>query len=256
MTHDCRFISLKGYGVDPKPRPGLTTAGARKQDGFTLMEILVAVVIFAILMTTVLTSFKAFVMSSDHIRTAIARDEAMGPPLGVLSRDLMYIHLSLPPSYTKPDTRSSPDPFRLVGDTDTVGGETFSRVRFVSKGLLTSRGKGHDQLVQVIYYARSNDTGGVDLCRSETVAPWTDDAQKECDPVLVRDITAFELTFFDSDGEAFTHWDSDAEAFNQATPSSMGVMMRVKDTHDREDILTGDTLMTSIFLPIRREALE
>jgi hypothetical protein len=137
-----------------------------------------------------------------------------------------------------------------------VGGETFSRLRFVSRGLLTAHGKGDDQLVQVIYYARSNDTGGVDLCRSETVAPWTDDAQKECDPVLVRDITAFELTFFDSDEETFTHWDSDAEAFDQATPSSMGVMMRFKDPHDREDVLTGDALMTSIFLPIQRKALE
>jgi len=220
------------------------------------MEILVAVVIFAILMTTVLSSFKAFVMSSDHIRTAISRDEAMGPPVEILSRDFMCIHLSLPPSYIKPDTRSGPDPFRLLGDTETVGGETFSRVRFVSQGLLTARGKGYDQLVQIIYYARSNDTGGVDLCRSETVAPWTDDAKKDCDPVLIRDITAFELTFFNGDGERFTHWDSDAEAFDQATPSSMGVMMRFKDPHDREDVLTGDALMTSIFLPIQRKALE
>ncbi len=220
------------------------------------MEILVAVVIFAILMTTVLSSFKAFVMSSGHIRTAIARDEAMGPPLGVLSRDLMCIHLSLPPSYIKSDTRSNPDPFRLVGNTETVGGETFSRLRFVSQGLLTARGKGHDQLVQIIYYVRSNDTGGVDLCRSETVAPWADDGQKDCDPVLVRDISAFELTFFDGDEETFTHWDSDAEAFDQATPSSITVMIRVKDPHDREQIFTGDTFMTSILLPIRRKPLE
>ncbi|GAB6142904.1 hypothetical protein JCM12294_03410 [Desulfocicer niacini] len=235
----------------------MTNMETSAQRGFTLMEILVAVVIFAILMTTVLSSFKAFVMSSDHIRTAISRDEAMGPPLGILSRDLMYLHLSLPPSYIKPDTRSNPDPFRLVGDSKTVGGETFSRVRFVSRGLLTARGKEQDQLVQVIYYARSNDTGGVDLCRSENVFPWTEDAENDCDPVLVRDINAFELTFFDSDGETFIHWDSDAEAFDRATPSSMKVLIRFKGPHVREeDSQTGETLMTSILLPIRRKPLE
>lgn len=220
------------------------------------MEILVAVVIFAILMTTVLSSFKAFVLSSDHIRTAIARDEAMSSPLEILSRDFMCIHLSLPPSYIKPDTRSDPDPFRLVGDTDSVGGETFSRVRFVSHGLLTARRKGHDQLVQIIYYARSNDMGGVDLCRSETQAPWTDGDENACDPVLVKNIVAFELTFFDGDGESFTHWDSDAEAFDHATPFSMGVTIRFKNSNDRDDTGPGEAIMTSIFLPIKRQPLE
>ncbi len=224
--------------------------------GFTLMEILVAVVIFSILMTTVFSSFKAFVMSSEHIRTAISRDETMGPPIKVISRDLQFMHLCLPPAYIKPDTRSTPDTFRVVGDTDTVSGGTFSRLRFISRGLLTAHGGEHHGLVQIIYYVRFNDTGGGDLCRSETLSPWEDGVENDCDPVLVRNVTTFELTYFDGDNETFTHWDSDAEAFDHATPHAMGVMIRFKDPHAPDDTPAIDVIKTSIFLPVRRDALE
>ena len=227
-----------------------------KNQGFTLMEILVAVLIFAVLMVTVLSSFKAFVLSSDHIRTAISQDEIMGPPMDVLSRDLLSIHLSLPPAYTRPDTRSVPDPFRVVGDSDSVGGEVFSRLRFVSRGLLTAHGGEHHGLAQVIYYVRSNDTGGGDLCRSETLFPWEDGVENSCDPVLVKDIIIFELSYFDGDNDTFTLWDSDADAFDYATPRAVGVKIGFKIPRAPDDAPSTNILTTSIFLPVRRDALE
>ena len=229
---------------------------ATANKGFTLIEILVAVVIFSILMTTIFSSFKAFVMSSEHIQTAISRDETMGPPLKIISRDLMMVHFSLPPAYVKPDTRSTPDPFRLLGTQDNVGGEEFSRVWFVSRGLLTVQGDKHQRLVQIIYYVRANEDGGFDLCRSEALPPWEDGVENDCDPLLIRDISAFDLSFFNGENEMFTQWDSDAEAFDHATPDAIGVMIRSKDANAQDDTLTGDTIMTSIILPVRRDALE
>lgn len=229
---------------------------AMANKGFTLIEILVAVVIFSILMTTIFSSFKAFVMSSDHIQTAISRDETMGPPLKIISRDLMIAHCSLPPAYVKPDTRSTPDPFRLLGSQENVGGEEFSRVRFVSRGLLTVQGDEHERLVQIIYYVRANDNGGFDLCRSESLPPWEDGVENDCDPLLIRDISAFELSFFNGENEMFTQWDSDAEAFDHATPHAIGVIIRSKDANAQDDTLAGDAIMTSIILPVQRDALE
>lgn len=225
--------------------------------GFTLMEILVAVVIFSLLMTTIFSSFKAFVMSSDHIQTAISRDETMGPPLKIISRDLMLVHFSLPPAYVKPDTRSTPDPFRLVGSQDNVGGEEFSRLRFVSQGLLTVHGNdGHQFPVQIIYHVRANENDGFDLCRSESLPPWEDGVENGCDPILIRDISSFELTFFNGENETFTQWDSDTESFDHATPHAIGVMIRIKDANAQDDTMSSDSIMTSIVLPVRRDALE
>ena len=224
--------------------------------GFTLMEILVAVVIFAILMTTVFSSFNSFVISSDHIQTAISRDEKMGPPLKIISRDLMRVHFSLPPAYVKPDTRSTPDPFRMVGSLDNVGGEKFFRMRFVSQGLLTVHGDGHQCLVQIIYYVRANENDGFDLCRSESLPPWEDGVENGCDPILIRDISSFRLTFFNGENEIFTQWDSDAESFDHATPHAIGVMIQTKDADGGKNTMSGDSIMTSIILPVRRDALE
>jgi len=228
--------------------------------GFTLMEILVAVVIFSILMMTIFSSFKAFVISSDHIQSAISQDETMEPPLEIISRDLMFIHVSLPPAYVKPDTRSTLDPFRLVGSQDNVGGKEFSRLRFVSRGLLTvHRNGGHQRLVQIIYYVRANDNGGVDLCRSESLPPWADGVENGCDPILIRDISSFELTFFNGENQTYNQWNSDTEFYDYATPRAIGVMIRTKDVNVQDDTMTGyatDSIMTSIVLPVRRDALK
>ena len=229
---------------------------AMTNKGFTLIEILVAVVIFSVLMTTIFSSFKAFVMSSDHIQTAISRDETMGPPLKIISRDLMMAHFSLLPAYVKPDTRSIPDPFRMVGTQDNVGGEAFSRVRFVSRGLLTVQGDEHQRLVQILYYVRANEDGRFDLCRSESLPPWEDGVENDCDPLLIRDISAFDLSFFNGENEMFTQWDSDAEAFDHATPHAIGVMIRSQNANAQDDTLAGDAIMTSILLPVQRDALE
>jgi len=54
----------------------------------------------------------------------------------------------------------------------------------------------------------------------------------------------------------FTQWDSDAETFDHATPHAIGVIIRPQDANAKDDTLTGDTIMTSIILPVRRDALE
>jgi hypothetical protein len=73
---------------------------------------------------------------------------------------------------------------------------------------------------------------------------------------LIRDISSFELSFFNGENEMFTQWDSDAEGFDHATPDAIGVMIRSKDANAQNDTLAGDAIMTSIVLPVRRDALE
>ncbi|SMC47207.1 general secretion pathway protein J [Desulfocicer vacuolatum DSM 3385] len=254
-TLNQKFISMRSVSVATFGWKGSEASPSNK--GFTLMEILVAVVIFAILMTTVVSSFKAFVMSSDHIQTAIARDGALSIPLKIISRDLTFAHFSLSPAYVKPDTRSMPDPFRLVGDKDNVGGKDFFRLRFVSQGLLTIHGEGgHQRPVQIIYYVRANENGGFDLCRSESLPPWEDGVQNSCDPILIKDVSSFELAFLNGENERFTHWDSDGEAFDHATPRAIDVIIGYHAGKARDNSLAGDVIMTSIALPVYRDALE
>ena len=224
--------------------------------GFTLMEILVAVVIFSILMLTIFTSFQAFVAASRHIEAAVSGDEALGPSLAVITRDLSAIHVSLPPRYARPDTRSALDPFQVVGEESPSGGDRFSRLRFVTRGLLTALGKGATQMVQVIYYVRADDRGHMNLYRSETLPPWEAQAEKSCDPVVVRDIAAFEVTFRNGDDDIFSHWDSDAAAFDWATPRAVGIFIQLRadasSGASAMETASGSTVATTVVLPVFR----
>ncbi|MBF0376647.1 MAG: type II secretion system protein [Desulfamplus sp.] len=139
-----------------------------KPTGFTLFEILVAVMIFGIIMLTIFSSFRSFIKSSYFIKDKIAASEVIASISNVVVRDFISLRISLPPEYSKKlssnstsstsgdfknstsvngtsdstsdsispsslfDNSDDKDKFRFFGDETTIEGELFSRVRFAS----------------------------------------------------------------------------------------------------------------------------
>ncbi|MBF0573969.1 MAG: type II secretion system protein, partial [Desulfamplus sp.] len=135
-----------------------------KPTGFTLFEILVAVMIFGIIMLTIFSSFRSFVKSSYFIKDNITASEIIGSISNVVVKDFISLRISLPPEYSKKlssdsthstssnftdsnsangkldsisssslfDNSDDKDKFRFFGDETAVEGEMFSRVRFAS----------------------------------------------------------------------------------------------------------------------------
>ncbi|MBF0228428.1 MAG: type II secretion system protein [Desulfamplus sp.] len=139
-----------------------------KPTGFTLFEILVAVMIFGIIMLTIFSSFRSFIKSSYFIKDKIAASEVIASITNVMVRDFISLRISLPPEYSKKlsadstssnsgnftdstsvngnlsstsdsippsslfDNSDDKDKFRFFGDETAVEGEIFSRVRFAS----------------------------------------------------------------------------------------------------------------------------
>ena len=115
--------------IDLPPPPGDTLAADR---GFTLMEILVAVLILGVLMTTLFASFNAFLSSSAVVTETLAQNERVNTLLGHFERDLNSLYITLPPRYKAPETASDTDPFRFQGAKEQISGLEFSRLTFTS----------------------------------------------------------------------------------------------------------------------------
>jgi len=64
---------------------------ARACKGFTLLEILVAVLIFAIVIATLFSSFKAFIISSEGVKEDLLRTEKIATVYKRISLDLESI---------------------------------------------------------------------------------------------------------------------------------------------------------------------
>ena len=218
--------------------------------GFTVVEILVAVVIFSLVMMTLFSSFQAFATSGDHILSTVETNEQARAVFRRIRSDLLALSVLRPPRYQKPTFNSAPDPFRLAGSQDRVQAQPFSRFEFAALDVLGFTGP-----VRITYYAREDRQGRINLYRSQqplaNQADRKPDGTDPCrDPLLARGIAQFSLGFVDVDGNAVTEWDSDSERYGYGLPRIITVRLSLGD-NSRPRIFE-----TSLFIPVTREVPE
>ena len=185
------------------------------------MEILIAVLILGLLMTTLFTSFNAFMSSSTVVTEDLAQDERIKNLLGQLERDLGTLFITFPPRYKIPETDLEQDPFRFQGIQDEISGVLVSRLEFSSLNHISFGTKNRPGVARIIYYARINDDNQIDLCRSDRLRPFEDQGENVCDPVLLSNISEFELKFVDALGEEHAVWNSESSSFGYTVPFSV-----------------------------------
>ncbi len=221
-----------------------------RNKGFTLMEILIAVVIFGVLMTTLYTAFNSFTSSTTAVSQTLTEDERVRTLLNVLEMDLNALFITRPPRYVRPETSSDRDLFSFKGVQEENSGISVARLGFASLNHLAFGPLNHPGVAKIVYYARSNEEGGIDLCRSDRLRPFDDPVENPCDPVLIRNIQGFELIYVDAKGDEQTDWDSESSTFGYTVPRSVKLKITLK-TQGAPRIV-----QTEIPLVVSREALE
>ncbi|MCG8615537.1 MAG: prepilin-type N-terminal cleavage/methylation domain-containing protein, partial [Desulfobacterales bacterium] len=100
--------------------------------GFTLVEVLVGMALFAGLMLTLFSAFNAFTSSGAMIRDRQNYGELSGPGLRIMAADLSQIFILHPPQFQKPESEETEDAqqrYRFTGGRESVNGETVSFLR-------------------------------------------------------------------------------------------------------------------------------
>lgn len=199
--------------------------------GFTLLEIMIAILIFAVVISALFSSFKAFVTTSDKVRSDVAFNENVRDVLKRIRSDLGAVFILQEPRYRKPAFDSDPDPFRFLGKEETVGDLQASTLRFAS---LAHAGLGSDNrpgVARVGYYVKPGRNGSYDLFRADALYPFPEELESCRDPLLCRNISGFEVLYTDAEGEEHRTWDSDAKEFDYSFPS--GIHLKISLVSDR-----------------------
>ncbi|ACN14249.1 GspJ1 [Desulforapulum autotrophicum HRM2] len=232
--------------------PRITHQWAFQIKGFTLMEILIAVVIFGVLMTTLFTAFNSFISSTTAVSRTLTEDERVRTLLDILEMDLNALYITRPPRYVRPETTSDGDLFSFNGVQEEISGISISRLGFASLNHLTFGPMNHPGVAKIIYYARTNEENEneIDLCRSDLLRPFDDPGESPCDPVLIRNIQGFELSYVDAEGDEQTDWDSESSTFGYTVPLSIKLKITLK-TQGSPKIV-----QTEIPLVVSRQPLE
>ncbi len=220
------------------------------QDGLTLLEILVAIFIFAIAMTMIFGSFNAIIGNVEIIEKKTKAYDMGKTCLHRMMSDFSSLHVALPPIYKEPGFDDDPDRYRFFGETVPGGSDVFSKVRFTAAAHLPLENDKRAGIAQIVYYVQQTDDDQFVLRRSDTLYPFEPVEENHIDPVLCENLRSFKLRYYDQDGEEYDDWDSDSEEFGFATPSAVSITFVIGDESD-ETIF--DTMMT---FPVSREKKE
>jgi general secretion pathway protein J len=191
--------------------------------GFTLMEILLAILILAIVITTVLASFNTVFSTTDALEQGHERFQEARNCLQRLSTDLACLYVLRRPLFKTPEFNAPPDPFRLVGTTETLNGISFAVLRFTSRAHLPMGGDQRAGLAEIVYYPVTDEAGNVSLKRADNSYPFPDFEPRDSDPVICERVTLFALLYVDAEGETYEDWNSDSEDKGFATPRAIQV---------------------------------
>jgi len=226
-----------------------------RHKGFTLVEVLVAITIFAIAISTLFASFNIVISNIDPINNSLDNYEMAQNTMDRIQKDLISLCLTHDPIYIPPDMEEydDPDRFRFVSQTVSIDGNPFSQLRFATFDHLVFNHDQKSSIGIIKYYLEPSDNGTIVLKRSDIGSVFFNEAKEDNtrnDPILCEKVKEFKLIFIDQDGNSHEDWNSDSSNFGFGTPFSIMIKLVVGDL-ERADIFA-----TTIVLPAYREKNE
>jgi general secretion pathway protein J len=217
------------------PIPSIQLPGARNQKpetiprGFTLMEILLAFLILGIVVTTILASFNAVFSTTDTLKNSSRYYDMAKNCLNRMALDLGALYITLPPLYKPPNFDDPPDPYRIVGSSNEIGGTSFANVRFASNAHIPLNKSIKRGVAEIVYYVQVKDDGQQVLRRGDHLYPYPSFEENSGDPVLSEHVKSLAFKFYDSEGSEFEEWNSDSGEHGYATPAAIGIQLEIGD---------------------------
>ncbi len=241
--------------MDRNSGPNAVIIRAWKITGFTLLEILIAVFIFAVVMSTIFGTFNGVISRTDAIKNGMGGYEMARTCFDRMISDLTTIYLDQKPLYHPPDIDDPPDPYRLVGTESYAGSKNFSKLRFASTDHLSMNGKDEKGIAEIVYYIKEEGYPESEfvLKRSDTAYPYDKNyefEEKDSDPVLCENIEEFSIKYFDQDGNETEKWDSDSDFLKYGSPKAVKIKLKLINNENSYEF------ETKIVLPIFREKFE
>lgn len=201
--------------------------GGKGSAGFTLIEIIVAFFIFAIIVATLFGSYRSVFSHVADIDEVNSLYEMAENCLGRMVQDLRSLQVSIPPAYRPPDMNDPVDPYRFSAESIAVAGTDFPRLGFASLAHLRLGNSPADGIAKITYYVRPDENGSFVLRRSDQLYPFGPFVEQRRDPILCRGLKSLSFYFVDAEGQQFERWDSDAKDFGHATPRGVGIRLEI-----------------------------
>jgi len=220
--------------------------------GFTLAEILIAIFIFAVVLTTIYTSYTGTfrVVNETESQAEIYRMARIAMKRMVEDLESTYV----PKREGNPQSEEDPmQSFQFVGKDQEIKGRYADTLRFISRAHINLSGDDEDTgKTEIGYYVKENEEGE-DFVLYRSDRPMFEDGflfEENFDGlVLCEGLASVNFTYYEEKGEPLENWDSTSEKHKDTIPRMVSVLLEFVNPLSSETPLR---FMTSVFLPIER----
>lgn len=218
--------------------------------GFTLVEILVAMTIFASVATLAFGAFRFAAREREDLARAVAAEITAGACLERMARDLSSLYIPLPPAFSPPEPDDPPSEFRFAGDTEDWGDQFIGELAFASLAHVSLEDPIRKGIARIGYYTQVAGEGSFVLRRSDRLYPHTVEEVAARDPILCENVKSLAFYYYGRNGQLSSRWDSASDESDYASP--VGVKIILETDIDGK----GQVLETTVALPVHRAPIE
>lgn len=223
-----------------------------KNSGFTLLEILIAIFIFAVVLTTIYTSYTGTLRVVDETESQAEIYWMARIAMERMLEDLESIYISKPPDMGKSE-ESHHGPSQFVGEDREIKGMSADSLRFISRAHIDLSDQGQETgTAEIGYYVKENYEGDhLVLYRSDRPMPEASLPLEEETGglVLCEGLASVNFTYYEENGDVRESWDSESDELKDKIPKMVSVSLEFLNSLDPEAPLK---FATSVALPIEQ----
>lgn len=225
---------------------------------FTLLEIMIAIFIFAIVVTTIFGSFHYLYARPESLKQELQNYAMIKNCFDRMAADLESLKITPSIFYKPPDMDSDPDPYRLVGDGYPANDPDLGRLRFASNAHLPLGKDTREGVAEIIYYLQESETEGEGylLRRSDQLPPFQPFEEKSGDPLLCERVKRLSFIYIDEEDEEREQWDSEEDNYAYATPRIIRIQLELLTVVEEDEEPRSLLFETQVRLPLWREGRE
>jgi len=223
----------------------------KNSSGFTLLEILIAMFIFAIVLSTIYTSYTGTFRIVDETQYQADIYGMARITLERMHEDLESVYIT---QYSEPSESNEEGGgvVEFLGEDKEIKDSGADSLRFISRAHLVF---GEEEQAfgkaEIGYYVGENDEGeGLVLYRTDTPVVAQTPGEGTGGSALCEKLLSINFTYHDANGEVYDNWDSAAKMLKEKIPQMVSILLEFVNRSDPE---TPFKFMTRVALPMGRE---
>lgn len=219
--------------------------------GFTLLEVLIAVFIFAAVLSIIFTSYTGTFRIITETETYADIYGKARIALEKMQEDLesAYIFGMEKTSGFEEGTAQSA---QFVGEDKDINGKGADTIRFLSRAHIVLTEEDIDTgIAEIVYYVKENeDEDTLTLYRSDTPGFAKSLEKNTGGLVLCEGLSSVDFKYYSANTGEFDNWDSTEEEFKNRLPDMVSIKLSFVTSSYPEDPFI---FMTSVAIPMARD---